>query len=244
MNFKEKFNSNGYLIKKDFFSPAVIKKICEEIIDNNASVSKHLKKLAEIEGFDHKSFAIEGKNIKYLAGANSYFKEINKLLTSKVTKYAEEILDDEVYLDAIELHQKMKGTTHTPPHQDNFYFCLEEWKSLTAYIPLNKQSESNGALAVIPKSHLIDFDHHQSDVVGFSSGINKEDLLDFEVDNYELDAGDISFHHCNIVHLAPPNISGEPRTSIALRFKGVSDNICQRKLERYKKFANQSKRIS
>ena len=141
MNFKEKFNSNGYLIKKDFFSPAVIKKICEEIIDNNASVSKHLKKLAEIEGFDHKSYAIEGKNIKYLAGANSYFKEINKLLTSQVTKYAEEILDDEVYLDAIELHQKMEGTTHTPPHQDNFYFCLEKGKALTAYIPLSNQRE-------------------------------------------------------------------------------------------------------
>ena len=136
------------------------------------------------------------------------------------------------------------GTTHTPPHQDNFYFCLEKGKALTAYIPLNKQSKRNGALAVIPKSHLIDFDHHQSDVVGFSSGINKEDLTDYEIDNYELEAGDISFHHCNIVHLAPPNTSGNPRTSIAIRFKGMSDRICQKKLERYKEFANKSKRIS
>ncbi len=55
MNFKEEFNSNGYLIKKDFFSQSIINKICKEIIGNNTSVSKYLREISEIEGFDDKS---------------------------------------------------------------------------------------------------------------------------------------------------------------------------------------------
>ena len=79
------------------------------------------------------------------------FSSINKLITSKVHKFAEEIIK-EVYLDAVELHQKLTGAL-TPPHQDNFYFCLKNGKSTTAYIPLNEQSEANGGLAVM-LSHI------------------------------------------------------------------------------------------
>ena len=153
-------------------------------------------------------------------------------------------MDEEIYLDAVELHQKMPGASLTPPHQDNFYFCLENGKSLTAYIPLNEQSQTNGGLAVLPKSHLSDFPHYKSDVVGFSSGIEEKYLVDFDHSDYVLKLGDFSLHHCNIVHLAPPNDSKIPRVNIALRFRGVEDSVSKEKYARYLNFANKSTRIS
>ena len=239
------FEEQGYLIKTNFFTDKTDILACfDEISSNNLEVVEMLQNISKSPIFDKKTFAIESGNLKYLANANIFFKSINKLITSRVQSFAENLLDEDVYLDAVELHQKIPGASLTPPHQDNFYFCLKNGKSLTAYIPLNEQSKKNGALSVFPKSHLNDFPHYQSDVVGFSSGIELNCLADFDSSDYILKPGDLSLHHCNIVHSAPPNNSDKPRVNIALRFKGVSDRISKKKYSRYINFANQSKRIS
>ena len=85
------------------------------------------------------------------------------------------MIGESVFVEVIELHQKYPGTSKTPPHQDNFYFCLKNAKSLTAYIPLNEQTKENGGLAVVPKTHNLDLEHYSSKVTGFSSGIKLTD---------------------------------------------------------------------
>lgn len=239
----EDFYKEGFLIQRNFFDLDHVERCYQEIVDENESIVLKLLELSESNEFDNKSFAVENMNLKYLANANQYFNSINRLISSSVSKFAERIIGDEVYLDAVELHQKLPGASLTPPHQDNFYFCLKEGKSTTAYIPLNSQSKHNGGLAVMPRSHLVDFPHYKSDVVGFSSGIESKYLKDHDIYDYILNPGDISFHHCNIVHLAPENSSTEPRLSIALRFKSINDEVCPIKQERYIEFANQSVRI-
>lgn len=239
------FEQLGYLVCEDFFDRKDELTNCfDEIIEQNSSMAAVLEAAGNSSIIDKKTFAIESGNLKYLANANVYFKSINRLITSRVQNYAESLLGEEVYLDAVELHQKLPGASLTPPHQDNFYFCLENARSLTAYIPLNAQSELNGGLAVMARSHIDDLPHYKSDVVGFSSGIEERYLQSYESTNYVLNPGDISFHHCNIVHLAPPNRSSFPRVSIALRFKGVKDKVSEKKYARYIKFANQSTRVS
>lgn len=239
------FEEQGYIIKEQFFNTKEVISSCfNEILDTNSDVVDSLIDASSSSKFDKKTFAIESGNLKYLAHANVYFKSINKLITSSVQSYAKNLLGEDVYLDAVELHQKLPGASLTPPHQDNFYFCLEKGKSLTAYIPLNEQSEKNGGLAVLPESHLVDFPHYKSNVVGFSSGIEEKYLNKYKPSGYLLNPGDISFHHCNIVHLAPSNDSNNPRVNIALRFKSLTDKISKEKYDRYLKFANQSSRIS
>jgi ectoine hydroxylase-related dioxygenase (phytanoyl-CoA dioxygenase family) len=239
------FEDKGYIIKEQFFnSNEVITNCFNEILDTNDQVVETITDASMSSKFDQKTFAIESGNLKYLAHANIYFKSINRLITSSIQNYAKNLLGEDVYLDAVELHQKLPGASLTPPHQDNFYFCLENGKSLTAYIPLNPQSEENGGLAVLPESHLVDFPHYKSNVVGFSSGIEESHLDQYKPSGYVLNPGDISFHHCNIVHLAPPNNSNKPRVNIALRFKSVEDKISKEKHDRYLKFVNQSTRVS
>ena len=95
-----------------------------------------------------------------------------------------------------------------------------------------------------PGSHLKVFDHHQSDAIGFSSGINKADLKDLEVYNPIFLPGDVLLHHCNIVHEAKENNTSMIRSNIAIRFYPSYpkyDNEIQMK---YKDFLSKSSRFS
>ena len=60
--------------------------------------------------------------------------------------------------------------------------------------------------------------------------------------NYSLYPGDLSIHHCNIVHFAPPNTSKNPRISVAVRFQSQKDYIDKNKEKVYRTFLKKSKR--
>ena len=41
----------------------------------------------------------------------------------------------------------------SPPHQDNYYWCLKNGKSLTFWIALDKSNKKNGAMYYYDGSH-------------------------------------------------------------------------------------------
>lgn len=111
-------------------------------------------------------------------------------------------------------------------------------------ICVNDQSFENGALAVLPESHMFDLDHNPSKVPGFSSGVVLTNDQKDKSDYYSLKAGDLFLHHCNIVHFAPPNLSEIPHINIAMRFRSLDDTIDAKRFEKYKKFLDSSVRIT
>lgn len=241
---KDNFDDAGYLIKKNFFNIKLIAKIFKDLDDKNAEVKKNLLDLVSSNLIEKNSIAIENGNIKYLKNPQIYFKSINFLVQLSLIDLCEKLIGENIYVDAVELHQKYPEATETPPHQDNFYMCLKKGKALTAYIPLNDQSFENGALAVLPGSHKNDLEHHSSDIPGFSSGVVLNNNQINQINYYTLKAGDLSIHHCNIVHLAPPNKSKIPRINVAIRLRSLTDSIDDIRLEKYKKFRNASVRIA
>lgn len=244
MTEKQNYDDLGYLIKKNFFEKSLIESIFNELVNENTSVKNKLTDFVSSNLVDSKDIAIENDNIKYLKNPQFYFKSINKLLQSSLLILTENLIGQNIHVDVIELHQKYPGASETPPHQDNFYFCLEKGESLTAYIPLNEQNYQNGALAVLPGSHKYDLDHNSSEVPGFSSGVELSNEQNNHIDYYSLKAGDLSIHHCNIVHLAPPNVSKTPRINIAIRLRSFNDRIDLKRQEKYIKFRESSVRIS
>ena len=76
---------------------------------------------------------------------------------------------------------------------------FENAKSLTAYIPLNEQTKENGGLAVVPKTHNLDLEHYSSRLLAFQVELNLQ-MNKKRIHNYTLETGDLSLHHCNIVH--------------------------------------------
>lgn len=239
-----KFNAEGYLIHRKFYDVQMIKNILDEVMLSHHETVRLLQERLASGAANPGDLAIEAGNLKYLKNADLYFPSVKKLADSNLNALVSSLLADNVFLDAIELHQKYPGGSITPPHQDNFYFCLKDAKSLTAYIPLNRQSEENGALAVVPRSHKSDLDHFPSDVIGFSSGVQLNEEQRAEINHYALEDGDLSIHHCNIVHLAPANISDVPRVNIAIRYRAVGETKDPVRVEKYTSFLAKSVRVT
>ena len=61
-------------------------------------------------------------------------------------------------------------------------------------------------------------------------------------ENYSVLPGDLTFHHCNIIHGAPRNNSLSSRVSLALRFENENDKISESKLKKYESFLKSSTR--
>jgi ectoine hydroxylase-related dioxygenase (phytanoyl-CoA dioxygenase family) len=240
------FHLEGYLILRSFFDANEIANIYDAIRQDEVSTLSKIKNLLEIEHFDKSDIAIEANSFKYLTNANFWFKDISKLINLGLITRVGKLIGENNYITGLELHQKFPGISGTPPHQDNFYFGfdLEKNLALTAYIALNEQTEEQGGLGFYPGSHLKVYNHHQSNAIGFSSGINKADLKDLELYTPNFFPGDVVLHHCNVVHEAKVNNSSKIRSNIAIRFYPSYPQYDIELKRKYKGFLSQSSRFA
>ena len=86
---------------------------------------------------------------------------------------AETLLGEPADAEEPEWFNKPPGTVHvTPPHQDNYYFCLTPPHVLTIWLALDDVDAENGCLRYVAGSHTRGFrPHDRSNVLGFSQGI-------------------------------------------------------------------------
>jgi phytanoyl-CoA hydroxylase len=142
---------------------------------------------------------------------------------------AETLLGESAVAEQPEWFNKPPGTAHvTPPHQDNYYFCLTPPRVLTIWLALDDVDAENGCLRYVAGSHQRGFrTHSRSSILGFSQGIT-----DYKGDDFSrevavtLRSGDAVAHHGMTIHRADANLSAtRHRRSFAMVFKGVS---CQR----------------
>jgi phytanoyl-CoA hydroxylase len=136
-----------------------------------------------------------------------------------------------------EWFNKPPGTNHvTPPHQDNYYFCLTPPNVLTIWVALDKVDAENGCLRYVVGSHLRGFrTHARSKILGFSQGITDYSADDFRNERaIDLKPGDAVVHHGMTIHRADANVSTtRSRRSFAIVYKGVS---CQRDQAAYERY--------
>lgn len=158
------------------------------------------------------------------------------------TALARALVGEEVTAVEPEWFNKPAGTNHvTPPHQDNYYFCLRPALVVTIWMALDVVDEENGCLRYVAGSHLVGIrPHGRSNVLGFSQGI-----LDYGPDDHErevqihLQPGDVVAHHGNTIHRADANRSPvRNRRAFATVYKGVS---CRRDEDAFARYQAQVK---
>lgn len=139
--------------------------------------------------------------------------------------------------EGAEWFNKPPGSNHpTPPHQDNYYFCLSPPQVLTMWLALDEVDEENGCLRYVPGSHLRGIrPHGRTQTLGFSQGI-----LDYGAADYALEVavpaapGDVLIHHGNTIHRAEINRSPtRHRRSFGVVFRGVSSRRDEAAYARY-----------
>jgi phytanoyl-CoA hydroxylase len=160
---------------------------------------------------------------------------------------ARSLVGEEANADSPEWFNKPPGTNSpTPPHQDNYYFCLNPPNVLTIWLALDPVDEENGCLRYVAGSHLHGIrPHARTGVLGFSQGIT-----DYGPDDaarevaIHLQPGDAVVHHGNTIHRAEPNRSATRyRRGFAMVFKGVSCRRDEEAFSRYKVALEQQHKV-
>ncbi|MGA1196414.1 MAG: phytanoyl-CoA dioxygenase family protein [Candidatus Latescibacterota bacterium] len=102
-------------------------------------------------------------------------------------------------------------------HQDNAYWQCLPANLVSCWLTLDDVDVSNGAMHVLPGSHLQAQDHEKSKQTGalLDHG-DKIDASKAEVIN--LPAGGVMFHHCQTFHYTPPNKTNRQRRAFAIHF--------------------------
>ncbi len=156
---------------------------------------------------------------------------------------AETLLGESAVAEQPEWFNKPPGTNHvTPPHQDNYYFCLTPPRVLTIWLALDDVDTETGCLRYVSGSHTRGFrPHAKSSILGFSQGITDYTPDDFSREvAVALRAGDVVAHHGMTIHRADANLSTtRHRRSFAIVFKGVSCRRDEAAFARYLASARQ-----
>jgi non-haem Fe2+, alpha-ketoglutarate-dependent halogenase len=107
-------------------------------------------------------------------------------------------------------------------HQDSTYWGLSEPDVVTAWVALSESTSANGAMEVIPGTHLLDqLPHH--DTLAAHNLLTRGQEVAVNVDPQtavalELEPGEMSLHHVRIIHGSPPNTSPKRRIGFAIRY--------------------------
>jgi 2-oxoglutarate-dependent dioxygenase len=139
---------------------------------------------------------------------------------------AQALVGEAATADSPEWFNKPPGTNHvTPPHQDNYYFCLRPPNVVTIWLALDPVEEENGCLRYVAGSHLSGVRPHAATrALGFSQGISDYGPLDRSREVLvRLRPGDAVAHHGETIHRAEANASAtRNRRAFAIVFKGAS----------------------
>lgn len=112
--------------------------------------------------------------------------------------------------------------TYISWHQDGTYWELTPPKVCTAWIALSRSFTGNGAMQVVPGSHVGGQLPHL-DTFDEANALARGQEIAVDVDEstavtLNLDPGEMSIHHIGVVHGSKPNTSDESRIGFAVRF--------------------------
>lgn len=106
-------------------------------------------------------------------------------------------------------------------HQDAHYWGLNSGDVVTAWVALVDSTTRNGAMRVVPGTHLIDLPH--VDTFAEHNMLSRGQEVAVELGGrawveLTLKAGEASLHHVGLVHGSEPNRSGGRRVGFAIRY--------------------------
>ncbi|WP_454726744.1 MULTISPECIES: phytanoyl-CoA dioxygenase family protein [Cupriavidus] len=186
------------------------------------SVEKALELRKRLEDFEHSDSPLVKKalNLK----SHLLFPWLNELVSSDaVVNAIDDLYGENLLAWASSFFIK---NPHDPAfvswHQDSTYWGLSKPDVVTAWVALSESNRANGAMQVIPGTHLLDQIPHR-DTFSENNLLTRGQEIAVDVDeskavSIELEPGEMSLHHVRIVHGSPPNDSANRRIGYAIRY--------------------------
>lgn len=218
---RDQFDENGFVVVPRFLPSADFVKLTKEI---DRYIRDVVPTLGPADAFYHDSSRPETlKQLQHM-DADPFFRQYPS--HPAWCRLAEDLLGEPCEAMAPEWFNKPPGTEHpTPPHQDNFYFCLKPPSVLTMWLSLDSVDDENGCLRYVAGSHRRGIrPHARTTVLGFSQSVSDYGPEDTHSEvSVHLEPGDLLVHHGETIHRADPNRSPERhRRAFAMVFRGES----------------------
>ncbi len=218
---KQAFDQHGFVIIRQLLARPDFDQLSENL---DRYVRQVVPGLAEGDAFYQDRGRPETLKQLHRMDCDGFFRQT--MQHPRWSTLAESLVGEPVTAKAPEWFNKPPGTNHvTPPHQDNYYFCLFPPNVVTIWLALDEVDAENGCLRYVDGSHRRGFrPHAKSNILGFSQGI-----VDYTHDDFTreiavcLHPGDAVAHHGMTIHRADANLSAtRHRRSFAMVFSGVS----------------------
>jgi hypothetical protein len=184
---------------------------------NDADVVFYRSAFEELE-------ALHGGMLKRLDAAHLFFPWAYRLATTELVADAvESLLGPDVLVDGtLILCKYPKDPSYVTWHQDSVYSGWHLSPSVSAWIALTPSTGQSGCMRVIAGSHQRGLIEH-SEIRDEDNLLRRGEQIAVEVDerdalDLELRPGEMSLHHCNIIHGSNPNRSDEKRIGFIIRF--------------------------
>lgn len=218
---KESFDRQGFVIVRQFLGDA-------DLASLRANLDRYIRDvvptLSDSDAFYQDRGRPETLKQLHNMAQDDFFDEYMR--HPKWVALAESLVGEPVQANQPEWFNKPPGTEHiTPPHQDNYYFCLTPPHVVTIWCAVDTVDDENGVLRYVAGSHRSGFRPHAgSDILGFSQSITDYGPADEAREvRVSLAPGDVLAHHGMTIHRADPNRSTtRHRRAFAMVFKGES----------------------
>ena len=102
-------------------------------------------------------------------------------------------------------------------HQDNAYWKCIPAHLVSCWLTLDDVNVENGAMHLMPGSHLTPLGHDRSEQTGALLDIGDQ-IDQAQAAIIDLPAGGALFHHCQTLHFTPPNHTDRQRRAFAIHF--------------------------
>jgi phytanoyl-CoA hydroxylase len=198
-------NSNikqdGYTVLRKVFNKNELNFIIKNI---NFSIKKQIKLKKDV------NFSKGKVNTFHALKRNEKLLKFSK---KNILPIADQFLKKKTKIKGLEYFAKpAKVGMESPPHQDNFYWCLKKPDGLNFWIAIDKASKTNGGLYYYKGSHRLGLmSHKNSHIAGSSQTICYLPSKNFKKKYVELNPGDILIHNLLVVHGSNTNTSNFSR---------------------------------
>lgn len=117
-------------------------------------------------------------------------------------------------------------------HQDGAYWKLQPMRALTVWLAVDPSTVENGCLRMVPGSHVLPLQPplSRTDIPNMLQSWTDPVIVQEWVDRagvmpVELNPGDVSIHHPNILHCSEPNTSNRRRCGLDIGYMPATTRI-------------------
>ena len=234
----DSFNSNGFLILRDFAK----QKECDAILEIAKVHIKYRIEPIETEpeyhnhSKEYRTNSIDySSDPKYRDNAIRRLRQVynrdiifkNWMENREIRPILEQILNDQVAITTAHhnsIMTKMPNlSTATAWHQDRRYWSFSDSNLISVWLALDKEDSQNGVLEFIPKSHKMSFEANQFDKKEYFREDIEENMSLIETKvSTTLQKGDVVLFHSLLLHRANKNSTNKPKISFVYTVKGAS----------------------